>query len=415
LLCPFGKDKLLGSLKNLPQYDEKEGMFQALIFSFFLLTAQADEPACEKLEELEIKALSDSITKVEKAIQCGVNVTCADSKPFLEAQQAVDADLMADWLAKRGKLKGTIVAVIDSGFDAARIQAGDIRIEETRALRRGPATEDEFGHRTAVSSLISGRDGIGVSPNARVRGLRITNRGEQSAIGALLKAKALDACREGAEVINVSFGAITPFEEDKRFIKELSERGCFVVKAAGNMGIEQVLSENSWDRRDAVLRVDGINPRNGRRHGNFDRGEWSAPGVELTTLAPVGAARTVKCGDIEIQRNSGSSGAAPIVSAIVAETLSVLREAAWYADLAAPARVELVTHILDAARQPLSGLSGYLAIRIAGSLADNKELDAKQLEAAVKTAHAGLKSDAICEIKPSCAKEQRLHDRICKK
>lgn len=387
-------------------------MISAFLLIFAVSIARAEEPVpCRPPEDPDIKALSDPARKLERALRCAAPVSCADGKPFLRAQEAVDADLMAEWL-KGQKVDGTIVAVLDTGFDASRTKSGDIRVEQAKALLRGSAEHDEIGHGTAVTSLITGRDGIGVSPNARVRGYRVTNPRQVSQIAAYLQDKALEACREGAEVINISFGAATAFERDKEFLKEIAERGCFVVKGAGNMGYETVLSEEFHDRRDAVIRVHGLDS-SGVRPRKFDKGEWGAPGVELTTLAPLGASDTVKCGELVVQRNTGSSGSAPLVSGILAEVLSVLKTAGWYKDLPAPKRVELVTRLLDAAEKK-TGVSGFLAVRLADALRAQHEI--KDAEAAVKAARLALSTDPACKSAPpqeSCPAELRKHALLC--
>lgn len=386
------------------------------LWVFLILTivheARAEEIPCVRGGDRALTAVTGPAAQLEKQLDCFVSVACADGKPFLAAQKAVDADLMSVWLAKRGKLTGTVVAVLDTGFDKQRIDAGEIRIELTKALRRGPANSDELGHGTAVTSLITGTSGIGVSPNARVRGLRVTNLQEGSPPGVLLKAKALEACRDGAEIINVSFGSVVAFEKDKEFVRELSERGCFLVKGAGNLGFEQALSEDSWDRRDPILRVEGIDPVTGKRPRRYDRGEWSAPGVELTTLGPRAAKSSTRCGELAIQRNSGSSGAAPIFSGILAEVLSVLRTGPWHASLPGPKRIELVTHILDASRVTPGGISGYRAVRLAGELAGRKGIG-DSLEAAVERASKALAVDCGKRQESGCAARARA--RLCQK
>src|SRR5690606_25583455 len=97
----------------------------------------------------------------------------------LWAQERVDADLMADELARIGVGSGNVkVAVVDTGFDVKANRS--LMASASFKARKGhdgsaEPSRDEDGHGTMVASLIGGKGGIGIAPQADLTVYRVTD------------------------------------------------------------------------------------------------------------------------------------------------------------------------------------------------------------------------------------------------
>jgi subtilisin family serine protease len=197
---------------------------------------------------------------------CSTFEKCADNqRSKLWAQERVDADLMQAELARMGVNLNTVnVAVIDTGFDTKGLSSemqGTVTVKKG-VDQAGEPAQDTEGHGSAVASLIGGKSGVGVAAGANLTVYR--NTPANSANGSpnsYLKISLEKACADGNEIINLSWGsvfdetgAIADEEAEKDFIKSLRDRGCLVIKAAGN-GSARNRNTSKNDPDDAYLRV----------------------------------------------------------------------------------------------------------------------------------------------------------------
>ena len=221
------------------------------------------------------------------------------------------------WKQSRGG--GIKVAVLDTGLDAAHADLAD-GIDEARdftASRQGP--HDAHGHGTHVAGIVAARQNgggvVGVAPQCRLLVAKVLDDSGSGAIDAIVAG--IDwACRQGADVLSLSFGSPQASPELEAALTAAVEQGKFVVCAAGNDGRADTVNYPArWPFTVAVGAVD----REGRIARFSSRGEAvdiCAPGEGvLSTWTGGGYARL-----------SGTSMAAPFVTGIVALMLAKHRQ-----------------------------------------------------------------------------------------
>lgn len=171
-------------------------------------------------------------------------------------------------------------------------------------------------HGTAIASLLVGkeRDHRGLLPDARLVAASVFHQGENEATGATTSAlvSALDwMAAEGVQVVNMSLAG-PPNQVLGTMIDALSARGMIIVAAVGNDGpsakplypaaFEPVVAVTAVDRRQSVYRWANQGPQ-------VDFAAW---GVATPVALPKGG----------YGEETGTSFAAPIVAAAIAEQMS---------------------------------------------------------------------------------------------
>jgi subtilisin family serine protease len=272
------------------------------------------------------------------------------AKRSLAAEPVTEEEMWAPWsmirssqaLAYEPGDSAVIVGIIDSGvspghpefsrpfrrgYDTVNLSAGDMgQGVEVLANRDNPAHEPVdlyVGHGSACAAII-GALGVGMPPGLAgdaqllpMRALgaaRLPGREDAIGMGAIadLDAAAKLAIDLGARVLNLSFGT-----DDSELAPHLpkphadviaygADRGCVFVAASGNNGRETVYWPAAYPQVIAVGAVGG----DGRPTGFSTRGSHvalSAPGERVFTAALEG-----------YQRATGTSFAAPFVTATVA-------------------------------------------------------------------------------------------------
>ena len=320
--------------------------------------------------------------------QCLYNDTCPDGRAKFWAQQRISGDLMFSFLKEQGIRTGTVnVAVVDSGFDEKTnkelMASPDFSVHKGHD-KAGNPTLDQSGHGTAVSGLIGGKDGVGLAPNAKLKVYRVTVEGDTGSTSSdLLKASIMKACDDGAEVINVSWGGYfdergigEEEEEYKELYEELFDKGCLIVKSAGNSA--RRVKRDHMDPDDNLLRVEASEV-SGAMSYFTSNGEIRAPGSGVFThrSAQVGKDRYDNyCGKARGSFVNGTSFAAPITSAIAAQVAAVLKHNHYqFKKLPGRDRVKWITRVLRAASHN-GNLDANRAVRIASM--DMKDLVSQQ-------------------------------------
>ena len=217
------------------------------------------------------------------------------------------------WQQTRGQ--GIRVAVLDTGIDENHVDLAEA-IDDARDFTRsrsGPI--DKQGHGTHVAGTIAARQNdvgvIGVAPECRLLvGKVLGDDGSGTAAGV---AAGIDwACDSGAQIISMSLGSARSSEVIHAAIVRATEKGRFVICAAGNDGRPSSVNyPGRWSNTIAVAAVD----RSGRVTRFSSRGaevDVSAPGQDvLSTYLNGGYAKL-----------SGTSMAAPMVAGVVTLMLS---------------------------------------------------------------------------------------------
>lgn len=229
--------------------------------------------------------------------------------PWITPDQAAEAVVSGDG-------RGVRVAVIDSGVDVSHPQLADLELVESVAVveenGQTKAVDGEgidiFGHGTAVAGLIHEMAPAAEIGSFRVLDARSLSRTELICRGVML------AIERGYHILNCSFGC----KGRARFIlphKEWSDAAYFagihVVAACSNAGAE----EPDWPSHfNSVI---GVTMASAEADGVYFR-----PGVQVPFSAR-GENVAVPWLNGRMREQTGSSFAAPQVTALLARLLSV--------------------------------------------------------------------------------------------
>jgi Subtilase family len=242
------------------------------------------------------------------------------------------------------------VAVIDSGIDAAHPDLIG-RIEFGKSFVGGGWKKDPHGHGTFVAGIIAaeannadGIAGIGLGTDLLIA--KVVR--EDGTISLEAEARAIRwAVRQGAKVINLSFGGVRDPRNPKRdtfsrleadAIEYAVQHGVVVVAAVGN-GDQAPSMPWSYASYPAALphvigvsalARDGSVPAFSNRDARFN--DIAAPGVEIFSSLPkvLTSQRSTcvlqgysECGPAEFKKAEGTSFAAPQVTAAAAQLFAV--------------------------------------------------------------------------------------------
>jgi subtilisin family serine protease len=230
--------------------------------------------------------------------------------PLRELQWALDAIHAPS--APTGA--GALVAVVDSGVDAAHPELAGRVVAGPDLVDGDDSPDDGSGHGTHVAGIIAaasgnGLGGAGVAPGARILAVRVLgpdDRGNAATIAAGVDA-AVDA---GADVVNLSMTWAEPgahIAPVTAAIGRAADAGVLVVVAAGNDARERC-DEPVLPRR--ALCVGSLSyARRLARSSNHGHGLGIvAPGEDLLSTWPGGGYRSM----------SGTSQAAAVTSGVAA-------------------------------------------------------------------------------------------------
>lgn len=206
--------------------------------------------------------LFQSATAPGPIVNSGTDQSGAAFFPFQWNLRVIQAP--AAWAASQGGA-GRHVCVLDTGVDPAHVDlAGKIDLGlSTSFVASEPTIQDFNTHGTFVSSIISS-NGLGVAsvaPNARLCAIKVLGTSGSGSFADVI-AGILFAANEGADVINMSLGAIV--DESQPGVPNLTRalqkavdfahsRGVVVVAAAGNEGLNLDQIPNNFEELPAQL------------------------------------------------------------------------------------------------------------------------------------------------------------------
>lgn len=170
---------------------------------------------------------------------------------------------------------GIKIAILDTGVRQHRALAG-IEIEHYD-MSEAIGSSDLASHGTAVASLISGKDGIGIAPAAELASIRVLDTDGIGDTFTLAEGivKAVDA---GANIINMSLGSYGTNQALSNAIDYATERGVVLVAAAGNEATTVLPFPAAYDSVIAVSAVDANGHPTSFANQN-DSIDIAAPGV----------------------------------------------------------------------------------------------------------------------------------------
>lgn len=220
------------------------------------------------------------------------------------------------WALGRGS--GVIVAVIDTGADLTHPDLVANLLTNGYNFGDGNATpQDQLGHGTRVSGIIaaSQNNDLGVSglaPEAKILPIKI-NPGAEGTFTSDRLATAIDyAVSHGAKVVNLSLTVDNETQTVRDALQAALNAGVVVVAAAGNEGGAVAFPANMA----GVIGV-AATDQSGRL------ASFSNFGPEVTLAAPGTSIVSTLLGGGYGLGADGTSFAAPIVSAALADVVSI--------------------------------------------------------------------------------------------
>ncbi|MCL2629020.1 MAG: S8 family serine peptidase, partial [Oscillospiraceae bacterium] len=212
-----------------------------------------------------------------------------------------------DYLKAQGSSSSIIVAVLDTGVDAAHPMLKGRVISGWNFVNGNSNTTDRQGHGTHVSGTIaeSTLGNVSIMP---VKVLNDSGSGYSSDVISGIRW----AADNGAKVINLSLGGYGNLQSTRDAILYANSKGSVVVVSAGNSNDNASLYDPAWVPE--AITVAAHNDKNQKasfsNYGNVI--DVSGPGVSISSAVP----------GTGYQSKSGTSMSAPHVSAAVALLMS---------------------------------------------------------------------------------------------
>lgn len=205
--------------------------------------------------------------------------------------------LPAVWPARAAGSANTIVAVVDTGVEAAHPDLVGALVPGHDSLGSGTGTEDDNGHGTAVAGIVAARsdNNIGVASACdacSVMPVKVIGAGG-TGDSAHIADGIVWAVDHGARVINLSVVLDAPEQDVAGAVRYARDHGVVVVAAAGNGGASSPTYPAAYD---GVIGV-AASQEDGSLYPWSQRGPWvdvAAPGCTPSTAR--GGGYTVFCG-----------------------------------------------------------------------------------------------------------------------
>lgn len=216
--------------------------------------------------------------------------------------------------------EGVTVAVVDSGIDLGHPSFAGRLVQGWDFVDGDDEPDDENGHGTHVAGIVAGgADGpaIGAAPKATVMPVRVLDAAGAGSSATVARG-ILWAADHGAQVINLSIGDSGRFDlirKDGRIaaaIRAVADRAVVIVAAGNDSQIEELFRAGVPALVVVAVDDDG-QPAPFTNVG--DPRAVAAPGVDVVSAAPMGPTTLFPAGTEGTALLSGTSMAAPFVSA----------------------------------------------------------------------------------------------------
>ncbi len=290
------------------------------------------------------------------------------------ATEAINGDLMVEamesWRKTHPGIEKTRIAIVDSGLRRSHESKLDAKISyHTVSDKVVKAEVAGSSHGYSVASLYSSKIGLYKGSSLAIYGVSIPNT-KSGVDGDAAKASYLDACSKGYKIINASHGSFPSFygdqdeKADSELLASLAEKGCLIIKSAGNSSVKDgyITSEANID--DSYLRVASTRFTGGLAiHSNL--GELSAPGEKIYGFEyePDDA-----CKDENGSLISGTSFAGPLSGTVAASVREVLSASPNFERLSGKNQLTLINrHLKGSSQNGYDFIDGYRAVELAMS------------------------------------------------
>ncbi len=374
---------------------------------------------------------------------CRLYPRCGDRNPAWASLQ-VGADL-AEVVVKSttgDKKFFARLAVVDSGFDT-KTQSSGIESKGLETFKGHDSSGDKDididGHGTAVTGMIAGKE-IGVTHHVTLDVYRVTEQNANGQVSSALLAAAIEKACQTSDVVNVSWGDLSEevgarVLEKELWYKAAAEKGCLVVKAAGNSGIKANGTRAPVPLDAPFLKVAASDEFSDDAPFSSEGGIYG-PGSGVFSLLSAQhfydqETRKNSCvvGKNQVGPINGTSFAAPLVAGVAGQVITILRSR----DVLPKdpkAKLKLVKSILSASaqwskesgsRQPVvNALTAALMAKAvaAGPVPSVDELIAltRKDESVRKTCESPTEDCVAitdCELKKRCVSHLRFHFQAC--
>lgn len=231
----------------------------------------------------------------------------------LRAQQWGLTRLGAEQVWAAAPASSQLVAVLDTGVDAAHPDLAGVVVDGRDVLAGGTARTDPHGHGTHVAGIVAavggnGIGGAGLGRGARVLPVRVLDATGWGNDGDVARG-IVWAVDNGATVVNLSLGGTTPSALLSTAIDYALARDVVVVAASGNSGKDG--DPTLYPAATPGVIAVGAISQDGTRPDFSSSGPHlalAAPGVSIVSTVPGGG----------YQPWTGTSMAAPFVAAAAA-------------------------------------------------------------------------------------------------
>lgn len=287
----------------------------------FQASAIADEKIQDRIEGETFVNYVLLISKEEAAsLELNPSVVAVEPDRYLSIKAcfSVLEPTLVTWnVDKVGYADGTTKTawILDTGID---LDHPDLNVDRTRSrsFNEGETSaEDNNGHGTHIAGIIGAKNNsfgtLGVASGASIVGLKILDENGEGLLSVALKALSyVKQNGKAGDAVNISMGLEDVSEILEREIKALSDRGIFVVIAAGN---ESRPANNFSPARTSgkniytITAVDSTNRFASFSNFGNDVVDFAAPGVKILS--------TYRDGKYAIM--SGTSMAAPHVTGLL--------------------------------------------------------------------------------------------------
>lgn len=239
--------------------------------------------------------------------------------------------------------------VIDSGVAPHHSILG---VEGLSFLDDDSSPIDANGHGTWCCGKIGAR-GVGIAPNCRLVSLRALDSNGSGYTYYTTDALRWISKQNRPHIVNMSLGSSFRSQAQASICKELWDRGCIIVAAAGNENTSDLSYPAAYE---GVLAVAAINEAN-------DRAWFSNYGKHITVSAPgVSCYSTYLNGSF--RKLQGTSMASPTVAGLLALGYSyLLKQKSWsqlsmVRDILVKALTETATDLGNKGKDDLYGYGG---------------------------------------------------------
>jgi subtilisin family serine protease len=265
-------------------------------------------------ETLTEQTAGESVVAVDAARKTYAMALPANADAGRDLQWGLNR-LQAEDLWQRSIGNGITVAVLDTGVKASHPDLKGKVAKGYDAIASKPGARfDDNGHGTFLAGIIVGKhngSGVaGIAPGARILPVKVLNSdgvGDSDDIARGI----IWAVDNGADVINMSFGADSTNKVEAAAIDYARGSGVTLIAAAGNEGFREVMYPAAYP---GVVGVGATDPQN-------QRASFSNRGGHVDVVAP-GQGILSTFTDIPYTWTSGTSMSTAYVSGIAALAMS---------------------------------------------------------------------------------------------